>query len=219
MTSSWDVGTVDGAMCGVAALRWLNCAAPTPRRARHNRNGRATTRFAIRASTRKCVYVTPLAAIASAAQPPIAARASRRRRASFVSAAANFVLVREGARPCALICRRFLADLMTARHLRLNARTLRRDGPMTLKFGLRDGALSAAIFGGVIFALVSFDPRVRDHLSTVVGDGASVAPLSGRLTDLASVLWSAARHQSIDNAPLVVFGTVGIVLTIFMLRS
>ena len=34
---------------------------------------------------------------------------------------------------------------------------------MTLKLGLREGMLSAAIFGGVMFALVSFDPRVRDQ--------------------------------------------------------
>ena len=36
---------------------------------------------------------------------------------------------------------------------------------MTFKFGLREGALSAAVFGGVMFALVSVDPRVRDHVS------------------------------------------------------
>jgi len=90
---------------------------------------------------------------------------------------------------------------------------------MTVKLGLREGALSAAIFGGVMFALVSVDPRVRDHVSGLVGDSASVAPLSARLSELTGVLWSAARHQSIDNAPLVVFATVGIVLTIFMLRS
>ena len=44
-------------------------------------------------------------------------------------------------------------------------------------------------------------------------------PLGTRLGELGDALWTAARHQSIDNAPLVVFATVGIVLTIFMLRS
>lgn len=90
---------------------------------------------------------------------------------------------------------------------------------MTMKLGLREGAMSAAIFGGVMFALVSVDPRVREHVSDLMGGGTSVAPLAARLGDLADALWSAARHQSIDNAPLVVFATVGIVLTIFMLRS
>ena len=89
---------------------------------------------------------------------------------------------------------------------------------MTLKLGLREGVVSAAVFGGVLFALVSIDPRVRDHVSELVGGG-SVAPLSARAGDLGSALWSAARHQSIENAPLLVFATVGTVLTVFMLRS
>ncbi len=90
---------------------------------------------------------------------------------------------------------------------------------MTLKLGMREGALSSAVFGGVMFALVSVDPRVRDHVSDLAGGTTSVAPIGARLGELGSVLWSAARHQSIDNAPMVVFATVGIVLTIFMLRS
>jgi hypothetical protein len=79
--------------------------------------------------------------------------------------------------------------------------------------------LSAAIFGGVMFALVSFDPRVRDHVSSLLGDGTSVAPISARLGELGDALWSAARTQSMDNAPLLVFAAVGTVLTIFMVKS
>lgn len=90
---------------------------------------------------------------------------------------------------------------------------------MTLKLGLKDGALSAAIFGGVMFALVSVDPRVHDRVSDLVGSTASVAPLGSRFGELVDALWVAARHQSIDNAPLVVFATVGVILTIFMVRS
>ena len=90
---------------------------------------------------------------------------------------------------------------------------------MTFKLGFREGALSAAVFGGVLFALVSVDASVRDHISDMVGGSASVAPLRARLSDLASVLWSALRHQSIENAPMAVFATVGVLLTLFMLRS
>ena len=93
---------------------------------------------------------------------------------------------------------------------------------MTFKLGVREGALSAAIFGGVMFALVSVDPRVREHVSDMMSGSSNVtnvAPLGARLGELGSVLWSAARHQSMDNAPLVIFATVGIVLTIFMVRS
>ena len=90
---------------------------------------------------------------------------------------------------------------------------------MNLKLGMRQGALSAAIFGAIMFALVSVDARVRDHVSELVGNTASVAPLSTRFAELLDALWTAARYQSIENAPLVVFATVGIVLTIFMVKS
>ena len=90
---------------------------------------------------------------------------------------------------------------------------------MTLKLGLKEGMLSAAIFGGVMFALVSFDPRVRDHVAGLLGNGTSVGPLGARLGELGDALWSAARTQSIDNAPLLVFAAVGTVLTIFMVKS
>jgi hypothetical protein len=89
---------------------------------------------------------------------------------------------------------------------------------MTVKLGIRDGALSAIVFGLVLFALVSVDPRVRDRVSDLFGS-ASVMPWGDRLTDAGSALWYAARTQSIDNAPLLVFATVGTVLTVFMLRS
>jgi hypothetical protein len=89
---------------------------------------------------------------------------------------------------------------------------------MTAKIGMREGAVSAVVFTTLLFALVSIDPRVRDHVSGFFG-GASVAPWSARVGELADALWSAARYQSIENAPLLVFATVGAVLTVFMLRS
>lgn len=89
---------------------------------------------------------------------------------------------------------------------------------MTTKLGVREGAVSAAVFGAVLFALISVDPRVRDHVSDLFGSG-SVGAWSSRLGDLGSALWMAARTQSLDNAPLLVFATVGAVLTVFMLRS
>ena len=90
---------------------------------------------------------------------------------------------------------------------------------MNLKLGMRQGALSAAVFAAIMFALVSVDARVREHVSDLVGSSASVAPFSTRFAELADALWTAARYQSIENAPMVVFATVGIVLTFFMLRS
>ena len=89
---------------------------------------------------------------------------------------------------------------------------------MTAKVGVRDGAISAVIFAAVLFALVSVDPRVHDHVSDLWRSG-SVMPWGERLGDLGSALWEALRTQSIDNAPMLVFATVSAVLTLFMLKS
>ena len=88
---------------------------------------------------------------------------------------------------------------------------------MTIKLGVREGALSAAVFSGVMFALLSVDPRVRDHISDLFRGGAS--PWSSRFAELGDALWTAARSQMIDNAPMVVFAAVVSVLTVLMLRS
>lgn len=90
---------------------------------------------------------------------------------------------------------------------------------MTLKLSLRQSALSAAVFGAILFALVSVDPGVRDHVSNLVGGSGSIAPWGSRAKELGDALWSAARYQSLENAPLLVFATVGTVLTLFMLKS
>jgi len=89
---------------------------------------------------------------------------------------------------------------------------------MTAKMSMRDGVISAVVFGVILFALVSVDPRVEAQVTDLVR-GASVASWNDRLGDLGGALWSAARDHSIDNAPLLVFATVGSVLTLFMLKS
>ena len=90
---------------------------------------------------------------------------------------------------------------------------------MTAKLGLRDGAVSAAVFGIILFVLVTTDARVRDHVSDLFAGAGNVSPFGDRLGDLGSALWMSLRHQSLDNAPLLVFATVGAVLTLFMLKS
>ena len=67
-------------------------------------------------------------------------------------------------------------------------------------------------------ALPAKEPHHIRHLLFLFGSG-SLTPWGDRAGDLGSALWYAVRTQSIDNAPLLVFATVGTVLTIFMLRS
>ena len=89
---------------------------------------------------------------------------------------------------------------------------------MTAKMGVREGVVSAMVFGAVLFALVCIDPRVKMQVSDTLRAGNAVS-WSNRASDLGSTLWSAARDRSMDNAPVLVFATVGAVLTVFMLRT
>jgi hypothetical protein len=87
--------------------------------------------------------------------------------------------------------------------------------------GLRETTTSALSLAIVLTALVSFDPRVRVRFWSLFGDpGAGMlTPIGDRLGDLGSAVWMAVRDQSIDNAPLMVFGVVSVALVVFMLRS
>ena len=92
---------------------------------------------------------------------------------------------------------------------------------MVIKLGMREGALSFGVFCALLFALTTVDPRVQDRLTELVGAGSvtNVAPWTHRAGEFGDALWMAARYQSLENAPLLVFATVGIVLTFVMFKS
>ena len=84
---------------------------------------------------------------------------------------------------------------------------------------VRQGVLSALVFGGVLLALVTVDARVRERVSDVVAGGDGITPWGDRLSDLFGAMSSALRYQSIENAPLLIFTVVGAVLFLFMFRT
>ena len=90
---------------------------------------------------------------------------------------------------------------------------------MKFKFGIQQALASSAVFVLVLVALVSVDERVRERFSELFASGDSVASWTDRASYLGDALWMAARHQSLENAPLVVFATVGAVLFLFMVRT
>jgi hypothetical protein len=90
---------------------------------------------------------------------------------------------------------------------------------MKAKAGLRQSMLSSIVFVIVLGGLVSVDARVRDRFSNLISGGDDLSPWGDRLSDLGHALISAIRYQSIENAPLLIFTTVGIVLFLFMARS
>lgn len=86
--------------------------------------------------------------------------------------------------------------------------------------GLRQTIVSALIFGAILLALVSVDPRVRDRFGELVsGSGETVSPWGDRFGDLFAALVDAVQNQSIENAPLLVFAVVGGILFVFMVRT
>lgn len=87
-----------------------------------------------------------------------------------------------------------------------------------MKLAVRQSLASVAVFSAVLLMLVSVDDRVRDRFAELAsGDGASSWTV--RAGELTSALASAARHQSIENAPLLIFAVVGAVLVVFMVRA
>jgi len=85
---------------------------------------------------------------------------------------------------------------------------------------LRQSMLSLGIFALVLAVLVVFDERVRDRFNHLVaGGGDGITPWGDRLGDLGGALATAIRYQSIENAPLLVFATVGAMLFLFMVKT
>ena len=88
-----------------------------------------------------------------------------------------------------------------------------------MQLRIRQSMLSVAVFVLVLGGLVSVDERVRDRFNDLLSGGDNLTPWGDRLGDLLSALMMAVRHQSIENAPLLVFATVGAVLFVFMVRT
>ena len=89
---------------------------------------------------------------------------------------------------------------------------------MNAKAGLRQSLISLAGLAIVVGGLVFVDPRVRERFSALVS-GADGGSLGYRAAELGDALITALRYQSIENAPLLIFATVGAVLFVFMVRT
>jgi hypothetical protein len=92
-----------------------------------------------------------------------------------------------------------------------------------VSYGLRarDYAGSAAGFLTVLGILVILDQRVAFKIAQLIshGPGGEVGPLAKWFSELGSALMAAVKDQSIDNAPMLVFTAVAILLVGFMVRT
>jgi hypothetical protein len=87
---------------------------------------------------------------------------------------------------------------------------------------LRDAMLTAGSALALVLLLVLVDDRVRLQISAVFDTshpGDALAGLGGRASQVMNIVFLAARTQSLDHAPLVVFAVAAAVLTLFMLRT
>ena len=91
---------------------------------------------------------------------------------------------------------------------------------ISLTLRTRDWATSVAGFMTVLTTLVIFDERVAHQLAILSKRGPDRELLVMRdwVSSFASVVMVAARDQSLDHAPMLVFTMIAILLVIFMLR-
>jgi hypothetical protein len=83
-----------------------------------------------------------------------------------------------------------------------------------------DSMISLGAVLVLLLTLVSVDPRLRDRVSGLWGaPSSSFSSMSTQVRHVSTVAYSAARDQSVANAPLAIFSVVAVVLLLFMLRT
>lgn len=85
-----------------------------------------------------------------------------------------------------------------------------------------EGLMSAGALSAIMLTLIAIDDRVREQIWLRFAAPPTTAELShagANVRDLAAVVFEAARDQSLEHAPLLIFGLVATVLVLFMLRT
>jgi len=85
-----------------------------------------------------------------------------------------------------------------------------------------DAMISLGAVVLLLMMLVTIDPRVREQVSGAWGGPGSprvAATINSQMREVTSVVVTAARDHSIDNAPLMIFALAATVLVLFMLRT
>jgi hypothetical protein len=87
--------------------------------------------------------------------------------------------------------------------------------------GIGETLVSVACLVAVLTLLVAVDVRVKQHFSLLFTEATSegVGTLGDRLVAFGGAVVDAARDRSVEEAPLLLFAGIGIVLLLFMLRT
>jgi hypothetical protein len=84
------------------------------------------------------------------------------------------------------------------------------------------GLIASAGFLALLGGLAIIDRRVRRELSLLFsgsGPPQGLTTAGERVNDLLLIVLQAARDQTIEHAPLVIFGLAAAVLVLFMMRT
>lgn len=91
-----------------------------------------------------------------------------------------------------------------------------------LRRPLSSGLTAAGGLCALLIGLAVIDDRVRDQVAKVFarqGPTAEIASIGSQLEEMAAVVAQAARDQSIEHAPMVIFAVAAMVLVLFMSRT
>src|SRR5262245_27714654 len=86
---------------------------------------------------------------------------------------------------------------------------------------VKDAFVSLGALTLLMVTLVAIDERVREQITSRLhaGPSAQIADIGSRLQDVAAIVMVAAKNQSIEHAPMVIFVVAATVLVLFMLRT
>jgi hypothetical protein len=87
---------------------------------------------------------------------------------------------------------------------------------------INDALISVGALVVLLVGLVSVDDRMRERLVAALSappNSAQIASAADRIGDVSRVLFIALRDQSVEHAPLVIFGVAATVLVLFMVRT
>ena len=91
-----------------------------------------------------------------------------------------------------------------------------------MRRAIRDAMITAGSALALVLTLVLVDDRVRDQITSVFDvhhPADALAGLGWRVSQVVAIVMVAARHHSLENAPLVIFGVAAAILVFFMLRT
>jgi len=91
-----------------------------------------------------------------------------------------------------------------------------------MRRAISDALISMGALAVLLLALVSVDDRVRERITTMLAAPPSSAQIVGageKMREVSAIVVSAARDQSIEHAPLMIFAAAATVLVLFMVRT